>query len=193
MTNHPSASESGELNLDHLEALTDEQYQEVLRPVLSRYGMQRFLNGDEITLNPSDYRAIIERARRAAPAPAPTAGDALPTLTIGEAFSAVGGWMNGGELGYPSFGSMNALAAYTQKMVCAALANQPAPTVPAIYYQAGRLSGTGNDWRFIDKAEYDRTHGDYRRMVFAHQPAQEQAEPVPDDVEFDHSEGGHHD
>jgi hypothetical protein len=42
--------------------LTDEQYQEILRPVLSRYGMQRFLNGDEITLNPSDYRAIIDRA-----------------------------------------------------------------------------------------------------------------------------------
>jgi hypothetical protein len=42
--------------------LTDEQYQEILRPVLSRYGMQRFLNGDEITLNPSDYRAIIDRS-----------------------------------------------------------------------------------------------------------------------------------
>lgn len=45
-------------------------------------------------------------------------------LTIGEAFKAVGGWMNGGELGYPSFGSMNALLVYTQKMVRAALAAQ---------------------------------------------------------------------
>ena len=46
--------------------LTDEQYQEILRPVLSRYGMQRYLNGDEITLDPSDYRAIIDRASDAA-------------------------------------------------------------------------------------------------------------------------------
>jgi hypothetical protein len=38
-------------------------------------------------------------------------------LTIGEAFKAVGGWMSGGELGYPSFGSMNALWAYTVKMI----------------------------------------------------------------------------
>ena len=42
--------------------LTAEQYQEILRPVLSRYGMQRYLNGDEITLDPSDYRSIITRA-----------------------------------------------------------------------------------------------------------------------------------
>jgi len=45
-------------------------------------------------------------------------------LTIGEAFKAVGGWMNGGELGYPSFGSMEALRVYTQKMVRASLAAQ---------------------------------------------------------------------
>ena len=51
--------------------LTDEQYQEILRPVLSRYGMQRYLNGDEITLNPSDYRAIIDGTRNTtAPTPA---------------------------------------------------------------------------------------------------------------------------
>jgi hypothetical protein len=42
--------------------LTDEQYQEVLRPVLSRKGMQRYLNGDPIELDPSDYRTIIDRA-----------------------------------------------------------------------------------------------------------------------------------
>jgi hypothetical protein len=47
-------------------------------------------------------------------------------LTIGEVFKAVGGWMNGGELGYPSFGSMDALRAYTQKMVRSAIAAQQA-------------------------------------------------------------------
>lgn len=39
-----------------------------------------------------------------------------PGMTMGEAFKAVGGWMNGGELGYPTFGSMDALWAYTVKM-----------------------------------------------------------------------------
>ena len=58
--------------------MTDEQYQEVLRPVLSRYGMQRYLNGDSITLDPSDYRAIIDRAALArAPLPAQGAPVAL--------------------------------------------------------------------------------------------------------------------
>jgi hypothetical protein len=47
-------------------------------------------------------------------------------LTIGEAFAAVGGWMNGGETGYPTFGSMMALEAYTTKMIRAALAQQGA-------------------------------------------------------------------
>lgn len=45
--------------------LTDEQYLKILEPVLSRYGMQRYLNGDEITLDPSDYRAIINAAIQA--------------------------------------------------------------------------------------------------------------------------------
>jgi len=44
-------------------------------------------------------------------------------LTIGEAFKAVGGWMNGGELGYPSFGSMEALKNYTVKMIRAHVPN----------------------------------------------------------------------
>lgn len=44
-------------------ALTDEQYQEVLRPILSRKGMQRYLNGALIELDPSDFRAIIDCAR----------------------------------------------------------------------------------------------------------------------------------
>jgi hypothetical protein len=52
-----------------------------------------------------------------------------PMLTVKEAFEAVGGWYNGGELGYPSFGSANALWAYTDKMqrnaVARALASQP--------------------------------------------------------------------
>ncbi|NRR28853.1 hypothetical protein HSX11_01520 [Oxalobacteraceae bacterium] len=43
--------------------LSDEQYQEVLRPILSREGMRRYLNSDPITLDPSDYRAIIDAAR----------------------------------------------------------------------------------------------------------------------------------
>ncbi|TWI43847.1 hypothetical protein IP92_04902 [Pseudoduganella flava] len=51
--------------------LTDEQYQEILRPILSRKGMQYYLNGDAITLDPSDYRAIIDRARASLP---PSAG-----------------------------------------------------------------------------------------------------------------------
>lgn len=38
-------------------------------------------------------------------------------LTIREAFDAVGGWMNGGEMGYPSFGSFEALSIYTTKMI----------------------------------------------------------------------------
>lgn len=42
--------------------LTDEQYQEILRPILSRAGMSCYLNADSITLDPSDYRAIIDSA-----------------------------------------------------------------------------------------------------------------------------------
>jgi len=40
----------------------------------------------------------------------------VPMLTVKEAFEAVGGWYNGGEAGYPSFGSTEALWRYTQKM-----------------------------------------------------------------------------
>ncbi len=59
----------------------------------------------------------------------PTSFDAVNTLTIGDAFKQVGGWMNGGELGYPSFGSMDALRVYTQRMVRAVLnAAAEAPT-----------------------------------------------------------------
>jgi len=118
-TTHPSASESGELNLDHLEALTDEQYQEVLRPVLSRYGMQRFLNGDEITLNPSDYRAIIERARATQPVAAPTAGDSILT------------WEDRRDTFIEKFPNSGLGNLYFAKQeiaeLRAALANQPAP------------------------------------------------------------------
>lgn len=46
------------------------------------------------------------------------------SLTIGEAFKSVGGWMAGGELGYPSFGSMDALRVYTEKMIRAVLARK---------------------------------------------------------------------
>jgi hypothetical protein len=58
-------------------------------------------------------------------APVTPAG-AQPGLTMGEAFKAVGGWMNGGELGYPSFGSMNALWVYTVKMIRAYTEGQSA-------------------------------------------------------------------
>lgn len=74
-------------------------------------------------------------------------------LTIGEAFKAVGGWMNGGELGYPSFGSMNALLVYTQKIVRAALAAQqaaaPGLAKPELMRQAvaSVVSRTGDDLR----------------------------------------------
>jgi hypothetical protein len=54
------------------EALTDTQYQEILRPVLSRHGMQRYLNANDITLDPSDYRAIIDRAITFYRVPAPS-------------------------------------------------------------------------------------------------------------------------
>lgn len=60
----------------------------------------------------------------AAAAPPPPAGDSPRKATMGEAFKAVGGWMNGGELGYPSFGSMNALWAYTVKMIRSYEANK---------------------------------------------------------------------
>lgn len=46
--------------------------------------------------------------------------------TIGEVFKSVGGWMNGGELGYPSFGSMEALQKFVVKSIRAYLATQPA-------------------------------------------------------------------
>jgi hypothetical protein len=52
---------------------------------------------------------------------APVDAGELP-LTIGDAFKQVGGWMNGGDLGYPTFGSMDALRVYTQKSVQATLA-----------------------------------------------------------------------
>jgi hypothetical protein len=42
--------------------------------------------------------------------------------TLGELFASVGGWMAGGELGYPSFGSMDALRIYTQRAIRGALA-----------------------------------------------------------------------
>lgn len=44
-------------------------------------------------------------------------------VTMGEAFAAVGGWMNGGETGYPSFGSMDALWNYTVRMIRSYVAN----------------------------------------------------------------------
>lgn len=49
------------------------------------------------------------------------------TLTLGELFTSVGGWMTGGELGYPSFGSMDALRVFTQRSIRAALAAAPLP------------------------------------------------------------------
>lgn len=44
-------------------------YEEILRPVLSRVGMCRYLNGDSIELDPSDYRTIIDRTREFAARP----------------------------------------------------------------------------------------------------------------------------
>ena len=64
-------------------------------------------------------------------------------LTIGEAFKAVGGWMNGGELGYPSFGSMNALLVYTKKMVHAALAAQQAAAPGAVHITPQEAAAAG--------------------------------------------------
>jgi hypothetical protein len=54
---------------------------------------------------------------------AQSAGEATPTL--GELFASVGGWMNGGDLGYPSFGSMDALRVFTQRSIRAALTAAP--------------------------------------------------------------------
>lgn len=90
--------------------------------------------------NPAAVLALIAAVRRAQHA---ESGESHG-LTIGEAFKAVGGWMNGGELGYPSFGSMNALLVYTQKMVRAALAAQQAAAPGA------RLVAPDNLPRWID-------------------------------------------
>lgn len=56
MTNTTSRAEGAEISL------LDAQYQEILRPILSHVGMRRYLNADPIELDPSDYRAIINRA-----------------------------------------------------------------------------------------------------------------------------------
>lgn len=50
---------------DELPSLSDFDYQEILGPVLSREGMRRYRNGDPLNLDPSDLRAMIDRARAA--------------------------------------------------------------------------------------------------------------------------------
>jgi len=73
----------------------------------------------------------IEGRESASAAPGQARAAVPEPLTIKEAFEAVGGWYNGGELGYPSFGSADALRVYTVKMqrnaVQRALAASPEP------------------------------------------------------------------
>lgn len=103
-------------------------------------------------------------------------------LTIGEAFKAVGGWMNGGELGYPSFGSMNALFAYTVKMVGSAR--------DSILNEAATAAETESFPDHIDRGPGDR----YFKLGLHHAadtirllklPASQNAEPHTDDQAVD--------
>jgi len=67
--------------------------------------------------NWADAGRMMLAWRDANPAPATASGDELPPiLTMKAAFESVGGWYNGGETGYPSFGSAEALWRYTEKM-----------------------------------------------------------------------------
>jgi len=50
---------------DELPPLSDAEYQSILGPVLSREGMRRYRNADPLNLDPSDLRAMIDRARAA--------------------------------------------------------------------------------------------------------------------------------
>lgn len=59
--------------------------------------------------------------------------------TLGDLFASVGGWMAGGELGYPSFGSMDALRIYTQRAIRAAIAGVPLPQTQSDALDAARL------------------------------------------------------
>lgn len=74
-------------------------------------------------VKPSTWDEQIAKGQK--PMPASEAPTEKPhDLTIGDAFAAVGGWMNGGDLGYPTFGSMEALKVYTAKMIRSYLANK---------------------------------------------------------------------
>lgn len=77
----------------------------------------------------------------------------VPMLTMKEAFESVGGWYSGGELGYPSFGSANALWAYTDKMQRNAVARATSfgtssasaqPTIPRVPTEA--MLNAARDW-----------------------------------------------
>lgn len=94
-------------------------------------------------------------------------------LTIREAFDAVGGWMNGGEMGYPSFGSFEALSIYTTKMIRCFFGNKawherndaqvPAAEVRAVEQRLDEMQAiiragsywNGNEQAFADKTESD--------------------------------------
>lgn len=77
-----------------------------------------------------DFRTDVEKEMGSAA----VRGEAVAEpKTIGEMFASVGGWMNGGDLGYPSFGSMDALRIYTQRSIRAAFSARAAdaPSEPS--------------------------------------------------------------
>jgi hypothetical protein len=107
--------------------------------------------------------------------------------TIREVFEHVGGHWSGSDNLCPTFGSAEALRVYTVKMqrdaVRAALANQPAPAVPALN---GRITGAHacfseamppGSLTSIGHANVYRALQAAIAHYVAHQPAQEQAEP----------------
>ncbi|MDQ2822763.1 MAG: hypothetical protein M3Y65_20690 [Pseudomonadota bacterium] len=144
--------------------------------------------------------AEIAELRAAQVADTTTSGRAAPTL--GEVFASVGGFMTGGELGYPSFGSMDALRIFTQRSIRAALAAAPQPQVQsesriANLEAALRYYADGNHFVLADPDAWDTVSGEpvnfqcdeagtatvedgsIAKMVLAGEPMPQDDEEVP--------------
>jgi hypothetical protein len=90
-------------------------------------GHLAFLTGDQVICYRTPPKTVDEQALDAPQLTDSTVDGSVPTL--GALFASVGGWMAGGELGYPSFGSMDALRIYTQRAIRAALSAAAPPHV----------------------------------------------------------------
>lgn len=86
--------------------------------------------------------------------------------TIGELFASVGGWMNGGALGYPSFCSMEALKIYTQRAVRAAVSARAADALS----EPRELRQALIDVRHAIQFSHDSVGGIDKMPVMMHQP-----------------------